>query len=577
MNGQEATYTVAYNIAVSAVDTLAMIFVNGPQLASFKSNVYEYFYPFTAEETKDLKDRVPVTCTPGDLYQDTSIVYLPETITGKTLGYKTVITATAQTGAQRIYTIHYPVSLSNDSTLEMIYINGEKIKDFSELLFSYKHEIGLDDALPVVTFDKKEEKQNVVPKIENDIVRLLVTAEDGVAKSEYVIAFNRQKSAVITLKEIILVHNGVQLTTSEFPYRPDYFEYTVNLPYDGSKELMQQLPEISWLKADEEQTVTTETVELPTGDVLVVVHVTAPDGETQGEYSLTFHFLKPNDATLRAIYIRGTLLADFQPEEIEYTYAHPFGTTQADFFGLDAVTYELSDPLAQASMSIDENGIISIEVVAQDNNYINTYVIRQVAGADNDNTLKMIWLDEVEMRDFDPQVTFYTYYLREGFDAPNVTALANSLNAKGVSVGIAVAGDTCKIICTAADNSKRTYRIYFAVSDINDALIPSENDVIIKRVAGTNQLFIASLRQNVAFALYDQNGHLVHFESSVPAADPNDVDVFSDIYGRDVLSNVADFNAGKLIDIIPGQIYIYGFYTSNKRFKSGKIRVLPAQ
>lgn len=573
-NGQKATYTVAYTISKSTVDTLQMIFVDHKPLENFKGNVYEYFYRLSVEEAEALTDTIHVDCTLGDMYQDTTIVYVPETMSGKTLGYKTIITVTAQTGAQHIYTIHYPVDLSMESTLEMIYLNGVEINGFSDLRFNYREEIGMTDAIPVVTVTKKEEAQTVDIRVETDAVRIVVTAEDGTANSEYLITFERLKSAVTTLKEIILTNiHDVRLTSGEFPYRPDYYEYTVDLPYDGTMAAEEQLPTIDYVKNDEEQTVEIVNHLLPNGNIQVDVTVTAPNGEDQAIYSITFHWLKPDDANLVAIILNGDTLNGFDPWITEYTYAHAFGSTETDFFTLDQVAYVLSDSLATATTSIREDGAIFISVIAQ-SGYENPYIVRQVIAADGDNYLKTIELDGVEIRDFDPEVTFYTYYLREGFNPPLVDALANSENAE-VNIGIAAAGDTCEITCTAANKSERIYRIHFAISDIDDGLVANGNDVIIKRVPGANQLFIASLRKAVEFALYDQNGRLVHYEQTVPSANPNDVEVFTDMYDKDVLSDVTNLNSGKLIDIIPGQTYIYGFYTTDKVFKSGKIRCLP--
>ena len=45
--------------------------------------------------------------------------------------------------------------------------------------------------------------------------------------------------------------------------------------------------------------------------------------------------------------------------------------------------------------------------------------------------------------------------------------------------------------------------------------------------------------------------------------------------GKDVLLDVIDFSCGKLIDIKPGQIYFYGFISTNGYFKSGKIIAMP--
>ena len=576
-NGQSRTYTISYTIPQSSIDTLQMIFINQKQLPGFNASVYEYYYRFTVEEAKEQqeKGRVLVDCLLGDNYQDTIVEWPEETVLAKSLDYKTVITVTAKTGAQRIYTIHYPVDLSSEATLEDIQLS-KQIDNFSfdADRFNYPNlEIGMTEAIPAVSVVKKEEAQSVDIIVENDQVRVVVVAEDGVTSNTYTLSFVHLKSAETKLKEILLTNvEGTLLTSGEFPYRPDYYEYTVVMDFDGTRTALEQIPEVTWVKYEEEQTVDTVTSELPNGDIRIDVTVTAPNGEDQAVYSLTFSFRKPSDATLLSI-ILGEETIEVDPLNTEYEYAHPFGSTTADYFTLDQISYVLSDSLATANVTMDETGKIIITVMAQDGSDLTYFVIQSIA-PDGDNMLKTIELDGIEIRNFDSEVTFYTYYLRDGFNPPSIEAIPRSKNAE-VIYGVAAAGDTCEITCVAADKSERIYRIHFAISNIDDALTPTASDVIIKRVPGQNKIFVASLRQNVAFALYDQNGRIIHYEEKVPAADPNDVEVFQNIDNNDVFSSVLDYKDCKYIDIIPGQIYFYGFYTSDRVFKSGKIRCLP--
>ena len=578
-SGKKATYTVAYEIAKSSVDTLQMIRVDRKPLEGFRSDVYEYFYHLSVEAAEVFADSlILVDCTLGDMYQDTTIVYVPETMSGKTLGYKTIITVTAQTGAQHIYTIHYPVDLSMESTLEMIYLNGVEINGFSDLRFNYREEIGMTDAIPVVTVTKKEEAQTVDIRVETDAVRIVVTAEDGTANSEYLITFERLKSAVTTLKEIILTNiHDVRLTSGEFPYRPDYYEYTVDLPYDGTMAAEEQLPMIDYVKNDEEQTVEIVNHLLPNGNIQVDVTVTAPNGEDQAIYSITFHWLKPDDANLVAIILNGDTLNGFNPWITEYTYAHAFGSTETDFFTLDQVAYVLSDSLATATTSIREDGAITISVVAQ-SGFENPYIIRQLIAEDGDNALAWITLNNDTLEGFDPDVTFYTYYLLTGKAAPSVDAMPRSENAQEPSIREAAAGDTCLIICTAADGSERRYYIHFAISEIDPGLEPTANDVLIKRVPGAMQLFVTAIRQGISFALFNHTGKLMYEVSLDKVADPNYTSVTADTYDNDILVDVRNWNEGVLIDVNPNEVYIYTFFksdSSKKIIKSGKIRCLP--
>ena len=571
-NGNTKTYFVEYHIVKSSVDTLLNISVDGKRLAEYRADVYEYFYRLEADDAASRVDTIAIECNKGDETQTVVVKNEPETALSKSMGYKAVITVTAETGAQRVYTVHYPVALSDVATLKNIYLNGVALEGFDPDGHNYRQEIGMNDALPLVTVEKEEAAQTVDIAINENAVRITVTAEDGVTTTDYNISFERLKSSETKLRDIILIRDNKVIPSSLFPYRPDYYEYTITLDFDGTRTAMEQVPEVEWTKYEEEQTVTADKQELPNGDIQVNITVVAPNGEDQAIYSITFNFRKPSSATLISITL-GEKTIQVDPNNTEYEYVHPYGSTTADYFTPEQVSYVLTDPLATASHTIDETGKILITVVAQDGSDL-TYFVTQSIALDGDNWLKMIELDGVEIRDFDPAVTFYTYYLREGMNPPSIVAIPRSENAE-VIYGIAAAGDTCEIICKAADQSERIYHIYFAKSEINDALTPTENDVIIIRVPGENKLLIASIRQNVAFALFDQNGRLVHFEETVPAADPNDVIVFQDVHNKDVFSKLIGDKTCKYIDIIPGQIYFYGFYTSEKKFKSGKIMCQP--
>jgi hypothetical protein len=65
--------------------------------------------------------------------------------------------------------------------------------------------------------------------------------------------------------------------------------------------------------------------------------------------------------------------------------------------------------------------------------------------------------------------------------------------------------------------------------------------------------------------------------NTVPTVDPNDAQVYADMFDKDVLNNVFGFQSGLIINIIPGQLYFYGFYSSDVKFKSGKIIAIPAK
>ena len=499
-SGKKNTYTVSYTIEKSDVDWLQMIFIDQKQLADFDEATYEYYYELTASYAAELNGQLPaVEYLSGDEYQSVLVSQVRDSLESKSLGYKTVITVTAATGATRTYTIHYPVQKSGEATLNMINLAGKPLANYDAERFNYRVEIDVEASVPVVTVIKKEEIQVVEITINEDVVTVLVTAEDG-TQATYTLTFERIMSSITTLQDIILRdEEGVQLPAAQFPFRYDKYSYTIDIPYSAEKPLEEQLPSVETIVRDPQQMTDSVHYLLPNGDIQVDITVTAPNGENQAIYSLVFHFLKPTDATLVNVLIKDEELVGFLPLQTEYMYAHPYGSDSTDFFSAADVQALLSDPLATYTITDNEEGTIFIRVVAQDGNTEITYTISQSIAKDNDCFLSAILLDGDTISNFASDVTFYTYFLREGATAPGVEAIPHSENAE-VSVREVSAGDTCMIIVTADDGSEMHYYIHFAISSINETLEPTANDVVIKRLPGTNQLFVGTIRKDVHFA-----------------------------------------------------------------------------
>lgn len=575
-SGKKNTYTVTYTILKSDVDTLQMLLVDQKPLPDFKAEVAEYYYTLTAAQAAELDGALPaVEAIAGDEYQTVLIAQDKDSLSGKSLGYKSLVTVTAATGTSRTYAIHYPVELSQEATLNMIMLAGQPVANFDAERFNYKMEINVDASVPVVSVVKKEEAQTYEIRVIGDTVLVEVMAEDLVTSQTYTLVFERLLSANTLLRNIVLRDaEGVVLPASQFAFRPEEFAYPeIPLAYVADSLPETLLPSIEVVFSDSMQTADTTRHLLPNGDMQVDVVVTAPNGEDQAIYTLIFHFVKPSDAKLSAITVKEELIADFKPELTEYTFTHPYGTPDSLFFTLDDITYELSDERATDTAYIDADHTIFITVLAQDGTTEMTYTIRQIVGKDSNNKLAWITLNGDSLAGFDPDMDFYTYYLFEGTPVPEVKAQTASENAE-LDIKEVSAGDTCVITCIAEDQSMRRYYIHFAISAINDGLEPSANDVLLKRIPGTNKIMVGTLRKGVSFALYDQAGRMVNFQG-VPVVDPNDAEVYIDADNKDVLNNFNNPDAALVIDVVPGQPYFYTFFdVKSQKLRTGKIILL---
>ena len=575
-SGKKNIYTVSYTIEKSNVDTLQMIFIDQKQLAGFKATQTEYTYTLSAADAIALNGVLPVVeYIQGDEYQEVFVSQALDSLSHKSLGYKSLITVKAATGQMNIYTIHFEVESSTDATLNMINVSGKPLANYDAERYNYKLEIEKDAAVPVVSVIKKEEAQVYEIRVLDDTVKIVVWAESVKDSATYTLTFERLKSNVTILRDIILKDaEGETFPTSEFPYRQDVYAYIVKLPYNNKLAPIDQLPSIETVLYDAEQQTDTTRHFLPSGDIQVDITVTAANGEDQAIYSILFQFVKPSDALLAMLSLHGEEFADFRPTKSEYVYAHPYGTDPKDYFTEKDVTYVLSDSLAKVdTIYMDEFGVINITVLAQDGRSSMTYLISQITAKDGDNALAWLTVNGDTIPGFDPDVTFYTYYVFSS-DVPSVDAAPRSENALNVDIGRVEAGDTCVITCTAADGTDRLYYIYFAITEINPGVEASSNDVIIKRVPGAAQLFVGTIRAGVDFALYDWNGHQVYYRTAIPTAAPNNVDVYTDSDAKEVLNEIKDYSDGLTIDIQLGQPYFYVFFTAGKKVASGQIIAL---
>lgn len=584
------TYTIAYTIRKSDVDTLQMIFIGSKQLPNFKANIMEYEYKLTAAEVVALDGELPeIDPIPGEEgKQKIEVLQVRDNYGVKTVGYKHVVTVTAAAGNSRTYTVHYPRELSDDATLKMIFVDENPLPNFDAERNSYKIELDYGVPVPNVT-EAAKDFQKVKHNQHGDTVEIIVTAELETVQNVYTLVFERRKSDVTMLRNIILLDaKGKQLPYDLFAFQSKLYDYTIEMPYVPG-DTTYALPDITVEKADSLQTIVIETETLKKTEKIVTVRVIAPNGEDEAEYKLFFDFLRNDDAFLTEIKTAVNdstfaLIKGFKSNTYSYIYEHPYGSDSSQFISSanvkEKIAYVKSDPLATDSIYVEANGTIRIVVTAQDEKTQSMYSIQQKIGKDTVDFIKMIYLDGEELAGFRPDSMNYVYKLRNGSGScPEITAVAMSGNAE-VSITQKSVNETSFVICQS-DRDKntenyRTYRIYFEESTVNDGLTATERDVFIRRVAGACQLFVATIRKDVTFILYDQTGHMLYREM-IPDAEPNAIKVEQDGFDQDVLLNVdVDPNAGVLVDINPNQIYFYSFVKGRgKLIKSGKIIALP--
>lgn len=570
-NGHKNVYTVSFEKELLNIAKLDMIKINGKPLEAFKADQYEYSVELAAGTT----DLPVVTYDYEDSYHQLVVKETQaDTIVGKSLNDKVVITVTAENGRDfKIYTIHFPVALSKDATLSgIIYGRDNPVPNFNPMVNEYTIELPLGTTnVPQITYIKKYSQQNVNQSYdsENDWrVYVDVTAEDTTVTSRYTLDFVLEKSKNTQLKDITFEDSTVVIK-----FNPDSVDYRFDVPYSADRDTSAQIVVVP-VPAENGQVV--DVTYARYGELFSVkIDVTAPDEETHNTYSLIYSYRKNPDASLKALALGGKALENFKSDTLEYFIEFPVGTDSTQYYTPEKVEYELSDPMAKVNVKMDQSFTLYIVVTAQDTTSTRTYVLHQTTVKSDDNYVAKLFIDGVEYRDFDPEVLDYVYYVPAGVDAaPLVEAVARDSFAM---ISIMPNGiDSLTIItCVAQNGKKRTYTILFTNSDIDDNATPQPRDVLVKRLFGTNKILIASLRKKVSFGLFDQAGRMVHYIETVEPANPNDVIIAVDGNGQEVLTDVASEASGTVVELNTNQIYFYTFFEAGKKkIASGKLIIM---
>ena len=568
-NGQMKTYTVNFVRELLNITKIDKIKINGVPLPGFDINQFEYSSIMPAGTT----DMPKVEVETEDSYKQ-KIDIRPDidSIATKSLNKKSVITVTAENGDYVIYTIHFPVALSKDTTLNMIFYGGAPLPSFVANVFDYTVELPLGTTnVPQITYLKKEDLQSVdqsCDSLNNWRVFVDVTAEDKAYSKRYTIDFVLAKSDNALLKDIIV---GDSLDIINFA--PDSMEYFFEVPYEAGRDTAHHLL-ITPIEAEDGQYINVDSTRV-LNFFSVDITVTAPNGDNMKQYKLTYTYKKNPDATLKNLFLGGDSIEGFMTDTLEYDIEFEVGTDSTQYYTVDDVTYLTNDPLAKVNVKIDQDFTIYVVVTAQDTTSTRTYVIRQTTMLSSDNYLADLIIDEVSYRDFDPEKLDYTYYVPVGSTAaPLVDAKPRDPRAM-VSIMPNAIDSVTIITCVAENGKRRTYTILFTNSDIDDNISPKASDVLVKRIYGTNKILVASLRKKVHFALYDHAGHLVQYVENIEPANPNDVVTAVDYNGKEQLVDVVSESSGTTITLNNNQIYFYVFFEAGKtRVTSGKLIIM---
>ena len=555
-SGKKNTYTVSYEIMQSDVDTLQMIYVKMDSISGFDAHTNDYYLYLAPGDSI----APSVTWQEGDVYQLVETQSLPYLVASTQIGWKQIITVKAQNGQTRTYTIYFMFSrvLSTNTDLLNIYINGAPIEDFTPDRHNYIYSVPEGGTLPFVSVEKAEWYQ-VVNILRGDTTRITVTAENDNYNATYTIIFNYQQSPYSYLEGIY--QDDVLISG----FQPDSFYYDIVLPYGTTEH-----PAFTYLLGKEGQTVAVDTFIVEVGGQTQTTYrfsVTAPDPMYSTDYDVRVMVALNDNCRLKTLTVQGEEITGFHADTTNYQLIYPIGSDSTQLIKLEDIAAVAEDLNAEVTIyQTDVNFLIQVN--AQDGEHSRVYTIEQIITLSDNARLSGIYLDSVLLRDFDPEVMEYVYYVTNA--QPIIEAVAEDSMAT-IEYSMYTLEEPFYIYVTAHDGTERVYTIFFTASTIESAKVPSAHDVMIKHIGGLD-FAVATLRKNVSIGIYTQEGQLL-FYKKITEVDQNNAVIVTNPDGSDQLLDI--YNTTTQFSLPEkNRIFFYVFFENDKnRIKSGKIMV----
>lgn len=541
------TYRVAFTIAPSDYSTLTDIMLNGSPLEGFDP----------AQTTYDVVLPVGTTVLPTIEYtklESAETVAVDTTALSNYTGRYT-LTVTAEDGVHRtVYTINFTVAKSTNANLSSLSVDGTPVAGFDAEQLTYAVTLPYGYmCVPEVRYETEDTTATAVLNApDQSVATVTVTAEDGTTTKTYTINYTIAKSGNAELDMIFL--NGDSLEG----YDKENLEYNCTYAYGAS------MPKVTYTIGDEQQT-----VEATTTDNVVTLKVTAGDGETVNEYVLIFVQELSDNNYLSDLQLSGKTVAGFHRDSMEYLIEYPVGTAESELLTKDDVLATPEDADALVVVNEDASHTLTVIVTAP-NGDVRAYVVRQEILLSGEARLKMIYLNEVELADFDPDVTEYEFIIPIGATAPEATAEAMDEHAE-VEYGMLTdeeGGSFIEIDGVAEDGTTITYIVHFVGANWSPSPDVNVDEYRFLSIGG-GQYKAVTIGLNVQIAIYDMMGHLLEM-GKVPTVDVNDVVVEVDADGKKRIVEVLPSADGYIFTAAPGQPYFYVFFdTRTKRIAKG--------
>ena len=437
-----------YHEAISDNATLSNILLNGQSFDEFEPVINEGL------EFSPMQQRYTIHLPSGTEFLPEIAANLSENgqqIDINIIDWRANITVTAPDGiTTNTYVLTFEAPLSSNAHLQMIYINGDSLAHFNPEQYNYFIPLPIgQEVLPNVLAITQEATQTLRDSISGLHHTIIVTAEDG-TECQYMLAFTVTQSHADTLAAIYA--DGVLIDG----FRPNSFYYSYTLPV-GTR----YLPELTWDKADQWQTITDNVLIDHTYERTTQINVLAMSGR-KNTYTINYQVTKSDIDTLQMIYIKGDSLQGFNAQQLEYHLTLPQHDSLAPIIAYSAgdMYQQIQDTMTEYMFDGQQRGWKYTCHVSAENGNTKTYVLYFTYARilSTNSQLANIYVGGEALAGFTPEQFNYLVELVEEAATPTVL-VEKAEYQQQVQI---LHGDTTRIIVTAEDsNYQSTYMIIF--------------------------------------------------------------------------------------------------------------------
>ncbi|NIK78515.1 hypothetical protein FHS15_003653 [Paenibacillus castaneae] len=423
------------------------------------------------------------------------------TITAADLGSKplsvgaNVITVhvTAEDGTTNKYTVTLTRAKSSDATLSTLTLSGVTLSPtFASGTLSYTANVANDVVSTTVAATKGDTTATITTadlgskplSVGVNVITVHVTAEDGTT-NKYTVIVTRAQSTDATLSELSL--SGATLSPT---FASGTLTYTANVANNVTSTT------VSASTSDAVATIAAADLgskQLIVGENTFTVHVTAEDGITNKNYTVTVTRAASSDAALSALALSGvTMSPTFDSDTLAYTadVANNVTSTIVEATQNDATATISADDLGSKQLLVGEN-IITVHVRAEDGTTKN-YTVTVIRAQSSDAALSELTLSGVTLS---PKFT-NGRFAYTGDVANNVTSTTITATKSDKTAAIAEADLGSKLLSVGVN----TFIVHVTAED---GITKKEYTVIVRRAqssdAALSELTLSGVTMNPTF------------------------------------------------------------------------------